>query len=142
LDDEYTVELNPGYTLEEHYEFIGFDLSAKAEMFDPRPSFGMYDVKIDGYTMHKIIRHDPGVLRVTHNMVLSPEKPWYKKHPPVNESYAEDRLQKRWSRWGGVFHYSTGHINEWQKASKYMDEFYHTVWDCAARRGVMANEVA
>ncbi|KAF2247402.1 hypothetical protein BU26DRAFT_566386 [Trematosphaeria pertusa] len=114
LKDEYTVELNPGYTLEEHYDFIGFDLSAKAKKFDVKNRLNMYGVKIDEDTMHNIIRYDPGVLRVSHNMVLGSEKPWYKKYTLVNETDADDEPQKRWSRQGGMFHYSTGHINEWE----------------------------
>ena len=92
LKDEYTVELNPGYTLKEHYDFIGFDLSAKGEKFNVKNRLNMYGVKIDEDTMHNIIRYDLGVLRVSHNMVLSSEKPWYKKYAPMNETDADDGL--------------------------------------------------
>jgi hypothetical protein len=132
LKDEYVVELNPGYTIQEHYDFVGFDLSAKAKNFDFKNRLNMYGVKIDENTMHNIIRYDPGVLRVSHNMVFSSEGPWYKKHTSVNETDGDDGLEKRWSRQGGVYHYSTGHINEWNKAFNYENEWYHTVRTYAA----------
>lgn len=128
LKDEYTVELNPNYTLEEHYDFIGFNLSTKAEKFHSMKALNMYRIKTDKDTMHNIIRYDPGVLQVTHNMVLSPNKAWYKSYESVNETDTDDRLQKRWSRYGGVYHYYVGHVNEWNRAWNYFDELYHTVW--------------
>lgn len=126
VEDGYIVQLSPGYTHEGHYEFVGFNLSARATDFNSMPFLDMYSLTIDEYTMHNIIRYDPGVSRVTHNMISYNEVPWYKTHRSANDG-KKDGLLKRWSHWGGIFHYSTGHINQWDRAYNRMNEWYHTV---------------
>ncbi|KAF2652970.1 subtilisin-like protein [Lophiostoma macrostomum CBS 122681] len=135
LEDQYTVELNDGYTLEEHYEFVGFNLSAAASIFSYRNYSNTYGIKIDEHTMHNIIRYDPGVDRVTHNMVLSSQKTWYKQYP-VTDTHKHDAPYKRWSSMGGTYHWSTGHINEWDRSIDYEKEFYHTRMLEPAGKGV------
>jgi hypothetical protein len=45
IKDEYTVELHPGHSLDEHFHFIGYNLSAKSERFHSMErlnAYGMY----------------------------------------------------------------------------------------------------
>lgn len=128
IQDSYTVELEEGYSLKAHYEFLGFDLSAKAEEFHYMSRLHMYRLEVDASTMHELIRFDPGVRRVSHNMVLNPEAPWYHKHGEVEEAKEEAPLRKRWHDWYVETHASRCQVNEWEPRKFYEHhELCHTV---------------
>lgn len=62
--EEYRVMFHPGYTLLEHFESIGMDLS-NATRF--RQSGSGYRAKLDDITLNSHVRLDPGVLFVETN---------------------------------------------------------------------------
>lgn len=59
IPDQYIVMFRPGYTLQEHFETIGIDLSTKTG-FDIY-QYG-YSAEIDNATLNSNVRPDPGVL--------------------------------------------------------------------------------
>lgn len=61
IQNEYIVNFEPGYTLQQHFESIGMDLSNTTgfEAF----SYG-YGAQLDDITLNSLVRLDPGVLFV------------------------------------------------------------------------------
>lgn len=113
LKDEYIVHFKPGYTLGDHYGFVGCDISSKAEKFNFMPHLDMYSVTIDEKTMHEIIRYDPGIIQVSHTRDLSSMAPPNLRFESSFDTPEDETLQKRWSVLGGKHHWSTAYLNNW-----------------------------
>lgn len=62
--DEYIVMFHPGYTLEEHFETIGMDLSNTTRFL---PLNDGYRAEIDDFILNSHVRLDSGVLLVETN---------------------------------------------------------------------------
>jgi hypothetical protein len=77
IEGSYSVKLRPGYTLEEHFKFVGYNLSTQATMFDYMKSINTYRLNIDENTMHNIIRYDHGVQRIFQDVAFDPQLPWF-----------------------------------------------------------------
>jgi hypothetical protein len=67
IPDSYGVLFRETYTLEEHFAFIGQNLSESARCFDHIRLINAYHVYLDNYTLHEIVRRDPGVELVEHH---------------------------------------------------------------------------
>ncbi|KAF1847165.1 uncharacterized protein K460DRAFT_54515 [Cucurbitaria berberidis CBS 394.84] len=93
IPDEYLVNLRDNYTIEQHFQFLGQNLSQTADIFHHMPILNIYHIRIDERFMHKIIRYDPGVESVSHNMVFAPELHW---HSDDTKPYHSNARQKRW----------------------------------------------
>jgi hypothetical protein len=89
-----------------------------------------YGLKIDEDTLHNMIRYDPGVHRVSHNMALNPEKPWYDSWGSMNESTDSAPLKKRWHEYHSIYHCSVRMLNSWDKQDNSGGEFYRAVRKC------------
>ena len=61
--NEYGVLLREGYTYPQHFEFIGMHLAQNASMYHELTSINGYRARLDEYTVHELIRYDPGVVR-------------------------------------------------------------------------------
>lgn len=70
--NEYLVELQDGYTREQHFKTIGRDLSSSPAFRNF--SFG-YVAKLDDHTRDKLVRRDPGVLVVEANFPIHLKRP-------------------------------------------------------------------
>jgi hypothetical protein len=71
--DEYGVVLVENYTLDAHFEFIEVNLEQNASIFARISVINAYRAKIDSYTVHNLIRYDPGVLYVQHDTFFEPD---------------------------------------------------------------------
>lgn len=72
INGEFGVVLREGYTLEEHFAFIGIDLSQKASIFHRIEIVNGYRAKLDSHILHNLIRYDPGVLSVQDDTIVEP----------------------------------------------------------------------
>ncbi|KIM93132.1 hypothetical protein OIDMADRAFT_61917 [Oidiodendron maius Zn] len=66
-DNLYIVQLQEGHTLEAHFKTIGVDLSQNTTLFYLMTALNAYHARLDHYTIHELVRHDPGVLSVLHD---------------------------------------------------------------------------
>lgn len=96
VKDTYIVTLYNNYTLEEHFTFIGKDLSQSSKKFFSLPGIDAYLADIDEYTLHELIRYDPGVRRVDHDHYVYPIKT--EPSETVNYTRIVDPLAPRWTR--------------------------------------------
>lgn len=62
-ENEYIVRLRDGHTIDSHFARIGRDLSRDAHMFWPIETLNGYRARLDDYTLHELVRYDPGVER-------------------------------------------------------------------------------
>jgi hypothetical protein len=99
IENEYIVVLHDNHTLEDHFGFIGTNLSNN-ENFKHLESFNIYRVGLGNETLlHEMIRYDPGVRSVEQNgMAPGLEKQVEMKTPPTRPSFGS-RLSKLVRRW-------------------------------------------
>jgi hypothetical protein len=74
VPDSYFVSFHPNHTLQDHYNYLGRNLSETASGFVDLPGLGGYFAVLDSYTVHEEVRYDPGVSLVTHDERLKPMK--------------------------------------------------------------------
>jgi hypothetical protein len=115
IKDEYIVQLRPGYSLDEHFQFVGYNLSAESEDFDFMEQLNAYGIHIDEDTLHEKIRYDPGVRRVSHNRALNLEQLSHNSRGHINESIISTPLEKRWHTRHSLEHVSVKMLNNWDK---------------------------
>jgi hypothetical protein len=72
IPDDYIIMFQPGYTLQEHFESIGMDLSNTTGF--ESTSYG-YTAILDEVTLDSHIRQDPGVLLVEANRQIELIRP-------------------------------------------------------------------
>jgi len=70
IEDTYLVRFRKGHTLEDHYKFLGRNISENATLFKNLPIIGGYHARLDAYTVHDLIRYDPGVSLVYHDHII------------------------------------------------------------------------
>lgn len=70
--DEYIVMFYPGYTLEEHFETIGMNLSNTTRF---QTTSSGYSAELDDITLNSRVRLDPGVLLVESNGPIDRPQP-------------------------------------------------------------------
>lgn len=71
LEDRYIVAFHDGHSLEDHFEAIGLDLSKISPMFYRLDALNAYQAQLDGYTVHELVRLDPGVKFVDHDSYMA-----------------------------------------------------------------------
>lgn len=71
-ENEYIVRLRDGHTIDSHFARIGRDLSRDAHMFWPIDTLNGYRARLDDYTLHELVRYDPGVESVEHDSYGEP----------------------------------------------------------------------
>jgi hypothetical protein len=97
IKDRYIVRLRPNHTLEAHFTRVGLDLSAAL----PCGSFGYmhainsYHAQLDDAQVHNLIRTDPDVRYVRHDVRASLIKENSSDTYPMEES-ANNELFRRW----------------------------------------------
>jgi hypothetical protein len=133
----YVVELHAGYTLEEHFDFVGQNLSVTSDKFDSMMLINMYCLDVDDSTMHHVIRFDPGVRQVFHNIAVNTREPLSFPNHDTNSTEENQSLEKPWSEQGSIRHVSTAMLNNWDKVEP--GEFQHTVSKSAAQMGYSAD---
>jgi len=69
VEDTYFVAFHDNHTLEDHFLFIGQNLSETATYFHSLHGFG-YHAQLDSFIVHELIRYDPGVLQVDHDIYV------------------------------------------------------------------------
>jgi hypothetical protein len=100
IDDEYIVLLYPNHTLSAHFQAIGIDLEhdKNTKSFHPLDLINGYAAVLDNHTLHNIVRLDPGVEVVEHNV----EIPGLYPTETFNKStvLADDipNVRKRWEK--------------------------------------------
>lgn len=97
-DDLYVVRLQEGYTLEAHFETIGTDLSQNTTLFYPMTALNSYHARLDPYTVHELVRHDPGVVSVLHDYYDDGESRSIdgKQFEDIDEEEPKPGLMRRW----------------------------------------------
>jgi hypothetical protein len=120
IEDEYVVMLHQGYSLDDHFAFIGQDFSKTAREFSPMPRLNAYTVKIDAVAIHDTVRYDPGVHSVSQNRRVKLKLPVDK---PIVSTSANKLRHKRqdlstsalgdWETEQRVMHYSIRMLNRW-----------------------------
>ncbi|KAF4622765.1 hypothetical protein G7Y89_g14260 [Cudoniella acicularis] len=93
LKDQYIVQFQDGYTLEEHFETIGIDLSKNATSFYPIEVLNGYQAELDYHTIHELIRYDPGVRSVEHDSCHEIEDAINHDQEP---NKMESEIRRRW----------------------------------------------
>lgn len=63
----YVVQLQEGYSIEDHFETIDLDLSQNTTTFYPMIALNSYRARLDSYIIHRLVRYDPGVVSVLHD---------------------------------------------------------------------------
>lgn len=96
VPNSYIVKFHDNHTLQDHFDYLGQNLSETANRFRDMPGFGGYALEIDSYTLHEQIRYDPGVSRVTHNSRIKPNLP--KAQDSIDNTYSNRTLNRR-STW-------------------------------------------
>lgn len=86
IPNEYIVMLHPGYTLQEHFESIGMDLSNTTRFLS---SSSWYRAKLDDITLNSHVRLDSGVLFVETNRRLDVMDPVESYRDGPTESITE-----------------------------------------------------
>ena len=76
IKDEYFVMLHDDHPLEDHFAFIGTNLSETASYFHPYSNINGYCIRVDKRTMHDRIQYDPGVCFIEHNREFNPRPDW------------------------------------------------------------------
>jgi len=76
VKDEYIVLFHDYYSLEEHNNFVGYNLSERAEKFSYMRALNAYSLKISEDILHKLIRYNPGMEFVEHNRILNAKLEW------------------------------------------------------------------
>lgn len=135
IKDEYIVRLREGYSIDEHFGFLGKNLSQHATKFSHLQAVNSYTITIDEQTMHNgrfrkdmnkatqsltwhiEIRYDPGVERVSPNMPFNPKFHWYDdiKEPEPR------RHRKRWSTLTVDLDWWTRMAVKWDKQQSIID---------------------
>jgi hypothetical protein len=109
VPDEYRILFHQDYTLEEHFEHIGQNLSETAEHFHAFANINGYRARLPYDVLHDRIRLDPGVEIVEHNTyqahdISAPQAPDSVR--VIEEDEQDDgshRLVKRsWSETAGI----------------------------------------
>ena len=97
-DNLYIVRLQEGHTLEAHFETIGADLSQNATLFYPLTALNSYRARLDPYTVHELVRHDPGVISVMHDFYDDGEPRVIdgEEFEDIGEEEPEPGLARRW----------------------------------------------
>lgn len=75
VHDKYFVKLDTGHSLDDHFSFIGQNLSLQAG-FDHFDGINVYVAEIDPATLHSRVRYDPGVMSVEQDHYLSNDDDW------------------------------------------------------------------
>ncbi|KAF2420161.1 subtilisin-like protein [Tothia fuscella] len=71
--DSYMVALHPNHTIEQHFDFVGRDLSQNASNnFVSLGIINGYGATLDAHTVHNLIRANPGVRIVEHEVLVDP----------------------------------------------------------------------
>lgn len=71
VDDQYLVFLRDGHSIKDHFNAVGFDLSKNSSKFYRLDALNAYQARLDSYTVHEMIRHDPGVKFVDHDSYMA-----------------------------------------------------------------------
>lgn len=114
IPDEYFVHLHANHTIESHFQFIGKDLASEAEKFHPIKYINAYTVRLDSYTIHNLIRSDPGVKLVEHNHALEREES-VRDPESVQHTGFFSRLVRRWSRTDTYARWNYAQVGLWGK---------------------------
>jgi hypothetical protein len=95
VPDDYGVLLRDGYTLEQHFEFLGQNLSETARDFRYFRSFNSYHAVLDSEFLHERVRSDPGVYLVEHDAYHDVENmlEWSDTSAPSNSAKPKDELK-------------------------------------------------
>ncbi|KAL9113703.1 MAG: hypothetical protein Q9227_002148 [Pyrenula ochraceoflavens] len=96
--DEYIVILKDDYTLKEHLNYIGVDLTT-FDSFNELGAINGYHARLDDHTIHNLIRTDPDVAHVEHESLIRPvhSTPSDKSFSGQNTSFRQTSLERRWS---------------------------------------------
>lgn len=93
--NEYIAMFEPGYTLEQHFESIGMDLSDSTRF--KSFSYG-YRARLDDVTLNSHVRRDSGVLLVDTNRPVGLVQPIKSsKHDSAADDSAAAERQKRYT---------------------------------------------
>lgn len=76
IPDEYAVVLHKNSTYEDHFNFIGVNLSESASLFKKIASINGYRAKLDLDLVQRIIRCDPNVRYVEHDLRIEVSLGW------------------------------------------------------------------
>ncbi|KAF5501760.1 hypothetical protein CGCS363_v007410 [Colletotrichum siamense] len=102
--EHYIVKLRDDHNLEDHFTNIGLNVTEVATEFENWDLLNAYHFVIpegNSYIVHDLIRRDPGVVRVTHNHNVSPERSadeYAPSEPPagvVDEEYSRSRSRTK-----------------------------------------------
>jgi hypothetical protein len=98
-DNLYIVRLQEGHTLEAHFETIGADLSQNTTLFYSMAALNSYHARLDPYTVHELVRHDPGVVSVLHDYYDDGEPRAIdgEEFEDIVEEEPKPSLMRRWS---------------------------------------------
>ena len=69
IHGEYFIHFRPNHTLDLHQKYIGRNISSskKFHLFNGLPG---YFAALDNYTLHELIRRDPGVVFVENDLMM------------------------------------------------------------------------
>ncbi|KAI8181368.1 hypothetical protein K4K54_000405 [Colletotrichum sp. SAR 10_86] len=102
--EHYIVKLRDDHNLEDHFTNIGLNVTEVATEFENWDLLNAYHFVIpegNSHVVHDVIRRDPGVVRVTHNHNVSPERSadeYAQSGPPVgvvDEEYSRSRSRTK-----------------------------------------------
>lgn len=96
VPNHYIVKFHGNHTLEDHYANIGLDVSAIATEFTYWEVINTYHFVLpdeaSSYIVHDLIRHDQGVVHVTHNEHME----WDTVRKPEASLHPNPGRVKRW----------------------------------------------
>ncbi|KUJ08215.1 subtilisin-like protein [Mollisia scopiformis] len=104
IQDEYIVLLHPDYTLSQHYNFIGVNMSQQSSMFHYLDTINAYGVRASPELVHELIRHDNGVLYIQQNFHLNASL-GIDGGSPITTNFPGKGKSRRWTQenWIGRF---------------------------------------
>jgi hypothetical protein len=122
IKDEYLVMLHDDHPLEDHFAFIGTNLSETASYFHPYSNINGYCVRVDEHTMHDRIRHDPGVRFVEHNREFNPRPDWDVETARPAKGLSPPDLERRWKVWKDWWHWVIAMSTSWGQNDKVKED--------------------
>ena len=122
IKDEYLVMLHDDHPLEDHFAFIGTNLSETASDFHPYSNINGYCVRVDERTMHDHIRYDPGVRLVDHNREFNPRPDWDVETSRPAKGPSPPDLERRWKVWEDWWHWVIAMSTSWGQNDKIKED--------------------
>lgn len=99
IEDEYIVKLHDHYSITDHFDFLGLNLSESTAAFYYMQHFHGYTISVDKHTMHDLIRYDPGIKYVSQNTKVDPSYHWRQEtrgEIDAETQFSHPKLLARW----------------------------------------------